>query len=103
MGVEQQLEHKALATAAMGYEENEFMRAQREVTEGAIFHHLKGELLCKTAGAVARFTECNEWQLAEIASIVMQHWDDSAEAGRLIRQKFNVWMWQTAEHEAANN
>jgi hypothetical protein len=102
MGMEQQLEHKAFATAAMGYGENDFMLAQREALESAIFQSLKGELLCKTSGAVARFTECNEQQLAEIASIVMQHWDDTAEAGRLIRQKFNVWMWDAAEHEAAN-
>jgi hypothetical protein len=100
MGIRENFEHKADLTMAMGYEAADVTLAEREVLEQAIYDGLRGELLCKVPGATTRFLQCNSEQLGEIASIVIQHWDDKAESGRLIKQKFNTWMWDAAEEEA---
>ena len=101
MGHYESFEHKALLTAEFGYEAADLTILLREQAERAIYDALKADLLCKVPGAVTRFAECNSKQLGDIAAIVMRHWDDTAAAGRLVRQQFNTWIWQAAEEEAA--
>jgi hypothetical protein len=94
------IEHRAALEAELGCETSDAALALREQAERAHYHALKDDLLCKTPGAIGRFAVGNGEQLAEIASLVMQHWDDPVAAGRAIRQKFNSWMWEAAEEMA---
>jgi hypothetical protein len=90
-----------MLTSELGLDASDHMAALREASERAIYASLKADLLCKAPGAITRLAGCNSLQLGDIAAIVMLHWDDAAAAGRLIRQRFNVWMWETAQEEAA--
>jgi hypothetical protein len=101
LGIRQQLEHKDMLCAELGADAPDRMTAVREADERAIYDCLKADLLCKVPGAVTRLAGCNSAQLGDIAAIVMLHWDDAAAAGRLVRQRFNAWMWETAQEEAA--
>jgi hypothetical protein len=90
-----------MLSAELGFAPADSATAARESTERAIYDALKADLLCKVPGAVTRLAGCNSVQLGDVASIVMLHWDDAAASGRQIRQRFNAWLWETAQEEAA--
>ena len=103
MGICEHLQHRSLLDAELGYEAADVAVAAREAAERAIYDGLRADLLCKVPGAVTRFVRCNSEQLGELASIALTHWDDAAAAGLLIRRRFNAWMWEAAQEEAAND